>query len=403
MEREAKRNFGSTVDIVVPVFNQAPYVEVLLASLIAARNATFAEIIVIDDGSSEPDTLELLDTHAKSGAITLLRNETNLGFTRTVNRGMLLHGDRDVVLLNSDTKVHGDWLDRLAACAYAAPNIATANPITSQFGSHIGCYPGLARKFDGALELTSEELAGICAEVNHGKAADVHTTVGFCMYIRRAALEDVGLFDAKNFPVGYGEESDFCYRSRRVGWRHRIAGDAYVEHFEGKSFGARKRRLIADMSAIFSKLHPDFSECDRSFAKRDPVRPLRRQIDLGRLKRLLAGAQRIEVASAAAAPEKGVRLHLDGDRKIARFVSALPVDSLPNIGDFHLPRDILAFNRALATLGVTQLICADRATRKIYEASVAGLPYETGLAAEIHLAVESAPPPCFPASSGCGS
>ena len=253
------------------------------------------------------------------------------------------------------------------------------------------------------MELTSEELAGICAEVNHGQAANVHTAVGFCIYIRRAALDDVGLFDAQNFPVGYGEESDFCYRARKVGWRHRIAGDAYVEHFEGKSFGARKMKLMDDMLAVFSKLHPDLSECDRSFATRDPVRPLRRQIDLGRLKRLLAGAQHIEAASAAAAAEKGVVLHLGGDRKTARFVSALPEDSMPNIGDFNLPRDILAFNRALATLGVTQLVCADRATRKTIEALVAGRPYETGLAAEIRLANESAPPPCFPASLSCRS
>ena len=384
MERAAQRNTGSIVDIVVPVFNQAPYVKVLLASLIAARNATAAEIIVIDDGSSEPATLELLDAHAKSGAITLLRNETNLGFTRTVNRGMRLHDDRDVVLLNSDTKVHGDWLDRLAACAYAAPKVATVNPITSQFGSHIGCYPGLARKFDSALELTGEELAGICAEVNHRQAADVHTTVGFCMYIRRAVLDDVGLFDAKNFPVGYGEESDFCYRARKVGWRHRIAGDAYVEHFEGKSFGARKKKLTDNMLAVFSRLHPDLSLCDRNFAQRDPVRPLRRQIDLGRIKRLLAGAQHIEAAAATSA--NGVALHLDRDRKTARFVSALPEDSLPNIGDFDLPRDILAFNRALATVGVTQVICANQATLKTFEALVAGQPYETGLAAEIRLA-----------------
>jgi len=390
MKREAQRNDSSIVDIVVPVFNQAPYVEALLASLIAARNATPAEFILIDDGSSEPATLDLLNAHAKSGAITLLRNETNLGFTRTVNRGMLLHGDRDVVLLNSDTKVHGDWLDRLAACAYAAPKIATVNPVTSQFGSHISCYPGLARKFDGDLELADEELAGICAEVNHRQAVDVHTAVGFCMYIRRAALDDVGLFDAKNFPVGYGEESDFCYRAQKVGWRHRIAGDAYVEHFEGKSFGARKKKLADDMSAAFSRLHPDFSLRDRNFAQRDPVRPLRRQIDLGRLKRLLSGPQHIEAANAAATPANGVALHLDPDRKTAHFVSALPEDSLPNIGDFSLPRDIFAFNRALATLGVTQLICADQATLKTFEALVASRPYEVGLAAEIRLADESA-------------
>ncbi|MEP9379033.1 glycosyltransferase [Aquabacter sp. CN5-332] len=385
MEHEAQRQSGLPVDIIVPVFNQAPFVETLLDSIKFARSATAAEIIVIDDGSSEPETLELLRTRAATGEITLLRNPQNMGFTRTVNRGMALHRDRDVLLLNSDTMVHGDWLDRMTTCAYSAPRIATVNPLTSQFGSHIGCYPGLAMKFDDALEVDGAELAAICAEANRGQVADVHTTVGFCMYIRRAALDEVGLFDEKHFPIGYGEESDFCYRARKVGWLHRIAGDAYVDHFEGKSFGDRKKKLVDNMLASFSRLHPDLAQCDRNFAMRDPVRPLRRQIDIGRLKRLLAGATQIPARMTPNSPADGIALQLDASRKSAHFVSPLPGGSLPNIGEFKLPRDILAFNQTIAALGVTRIVCADQAAWNALDLMVSGLPYEVGLAAKSFL------------------
>ncbi len=64
------------------------------------------------------------------------------------------------------------------------------------------------------------------------------TTVGFCMYIRRAALDEAGPFDAKTFGKGYGEENDFCLRSAALGWRHHIACDTFVRHEGGASFGA---------------------------------------------------------------------------------------------------------------------------------------------------------------------
>ena len=68
----------------------------------------------------------------------------------------------------------------------------------------------------------------------------MHVTVGFCMYIRPAVLDAVGYFDDHLFPVGYGEESDFCYRARKLGWRHIVTGDVFVRHWEGQSFGERK-------------------------------------------------------------------------------------------------------------------------------------------------------------------
>ena len=58
------------------------------------------------------------------------------------------------------------------------------------------------------------------------------------MYIRRAALADVGAFDAEAFGRGYGEENDFCLRAGARGWRHLLACDTFVYHEGSVSFGA---------------------------------------------------------------------------------------------------------------------------------------------------------------------
>ena len=82
------------------------------------------------------------------------------------------------------------------------------------------------------------ELDAACRAANAGRSVELPTTVGFCMYIRRAALADVGLFDAETFGRGYGEENDFCLRASARGWRHLLACDTFVYHEGAVSFGA---------------------------------------------------------------------------------------------------------------------------------------------------------------------
>jgi glycosyltransferase involved in cell wall biosynthesis len=101
------------VDVIVPVHNQRPLVEACLASVLETRNETPFELVVVDDASTDPELKARLAQLAEAGRLTLLTNVANLGFTRSVNRGMQLHPNRDVLLLNSDTVVYGDWLDRL--------------------------------------------------------------------------------------------------------------------------------------------------------------------------------------------------------------------------------------------------------------------------------------------------
>ena len=107
-----------------------------LDSVLAFPQQTSHEIVVIDDCSPEPELSAWLRELAGTGAITLLENPVNMGFVNAVNRGMVLHPDRDVVLLNSDTEVHGDWLDRLRRCAYSGLLVGTVTPFSKR-GIHV--------------------------------------------------------------------------------------------------------------------------------------------------------------------------------------------------------------------------------------------------------------------------
>ena len=112
------------VDVIIPVHNQFAVVIQCIESILNAEGSVGHEVIVIDDASTDPELKRRLAAFAQGERITLRDNEQNMGFTRSVNRGMSVHGERDVLLLNSDTIVYDGWLDRVAACAGSGRRIA---------------------------------------------------------------------------------------------------------------------------------------------------------------------------------------------------------------------------------------------------------------------------------------
>jgi GT2 family glycosyltransferase/glycosyltransferase involved in cell wall biosynthesis len=244
------------VDIVLPVYRGLRITRRCLRSVLADNDRPAGRIIVIDDCSPEPKLSAWLDRLAKTGAITLLRNKKNLGFVGSANRGMRQAGDHDVALLNSDTEVPSGWLRRLTAQSYAAPKIASVSPLSNN--ASICSYLG----YEGGPIPAGMTLAGIdaaCQAVNAGRFAAAPTTVGFCMYIRRAALDETGLFDTKTFGRGYGEENDFCLRASALGWRHHIACDTFVRHEGSTSFASAADAGIARAYAILTKRYPSYA------------------------------------------------------------------------------------------------------------------------------------------------
>lgn len=268
------------VDIIIPVYRSLPATHRCLDSVLRSRCRTAREVVVINDCSPEPGLADWLRSRAADGSFTLLENAANRGFVATANRGMCLHPDRDVLLLNSDTEVANDWLDRLAACAYWRTDVATVTPFSNN--ATICSYPfeGWAGGVPGFLGLAA--LDRLFARTNAGCSVELPTAVGCCMYIRRDCIDRVGLFDERRFGRGYGEENDFCMRAAAVGLRHLLAADVFIFHEGNVSFGDDREALQRAAMAALLQAHPGYLELVQDFLTRDPVRPLRDAIDRAR-------------------------------------------------------------------------------------------------------------------------
>ena len=273
-----------TLDVIVPVYKGRAETLQCLYRVLTAVNSVSFELTVINDASPDAALVEDLQRLAGQGLFTLLQNAENRGFVHSVNRGMSLHPDRDVVLLNADTEVFDGWLDRLQQAADRNPRTGTVTPLSNN--ATICSYPRFLQDNPFPLELDYAELDSLTATVNNGVEVEAPTGVGFCMYIKRAALKDVGMFDEKNFGRGYGEENDFCQRAIARGWRNIIAADVFVHHWGATSFqGETSKRVQAALKTL-DRLHPGYQRDVGTFIARDPLSDARQRLDRERLMRL---------------------------------------------------------------------------------------------------------------------
>lgn len=280
------------IDVIIPAYRGLPQTRRCLESVLGAGVRTPHRVVVVDDASPEPELSAWLREIAAAGRITLLAHERNAGFVASVNEGMRLHPDCDVVLLNSDTEVPRGWLDRLAACAAREPRAGTVTPFSNN--ATICSYPRFAERNDLPAGIGLARLDAAFARANAGGAVDIPTAVGFCMFIARRCLAEVGAFDEAAFGRGYGEEVDFCMRASRAGWRHLLAADTFVFHEGEVSFGGGAQEIRNRAQAIVDERYPEFQPAVRDFIGRDPPREFRERAsaELAPLARRLAARLR---------------------------------------------------------------------------------------------------------------
>lgn len=262
------------VSVVIPVYRELALVRACIESVKASLplNHTPAQIVVVDDCSPEPALSAWLDKQAAAGAITLLRNACNLGFIETVNRGMRMHPDHDVLLLNADTQVHGDWIDRLARSLYATPDVASVTPWTNN--GEISSFPVISQAAPAPDTRELALLDQVAAEVraaDGGADIELPSCCGFTMLIRRTVLDAIGMLDGTALIRGYGEEVDWCMRARAAGWRHLQATGVFVAHEGTVSFRAEKTLRVAQNRGVVVARYPDYYGEFADFVRNDPL------------------------------------------------------------------------------------------------------------------------------------
>ncbi len=277
------------LDVIVPVYRDHDQTLNAIYQALATRplNKTPYHVIVINDAGPDPKLAATLVRLSERGLFELHINEENLGFVQTVNKGMQLHPNRDVLLLNSDTEVYNHWVDRMAAAATSAPRISSVTPLSNN--AEICSYPHFVQNNELPLEVSYRELDALAAASNPRATVDIPTGVGFCMLITRASLNEVGYFDVERFGKGYGEENDFCMRAIAKGWTHVMACDTYVRHIGGSSFGASKHKRAMRAYDILLSLYPDYGKIVHAFINADPVAQYRLNLDIARIKKIMQG------------------------------------------------------------------------------------------------------------------
>lgn len=204
--------------------------------------------IIVDNASK--DVFSLTKEEKARGNVVVLRNDVNTGFTGGNNTGMryaLENGFDYIVVLNNDTMLDPDLLKTLFEEAEKDSSIGLLVPKIYFAPGHefheqrykkneLGKVFWYAGGFVDWANVMSVHRG--VDEVDH-RQYDTQEEVGFatgcCMFIRRAVLEQVGLFDQRYFL--YCEDADLNERIKHAGYKVMYVPQAFLWHISAGSTG----------------------------------------------------------------------------------------------------------------------------------------------------------------------
>jgi GT2 family glycosyltransferase len=193
------------------------------------------ETLVVDNGSRDGSVAAVRERHPWAEVIAL---PENIGFAAGNNVGLRRAKGRHAVLLNSDTVVLPDALERCVRYLDAHPEVGAAglqllNPDRSKQNC-IHNFPSLQTEIlpKGLLE-TFFPRRYPSKRYHHPAPIEVEAVLGACLFVRREVLESVGLLPEDYF--FFLEETDWCFQIARAGWRVVHIPDARVIHIFGAS------------------------------------------------------------------------------------------------------------------------------------------------------------------------
>lgn len=199
------------VSVIIPAFNQVEYTVRCLASIHRHPPEATYELIVVDDASNDA-------TERLVGVIPGLRyfrNQENLGFLRTANRGAAEARGHYLLFLNNDTQVLPGWLDRLVEAFTTHPDAGIVGAKLIYPSGHLQ-EAGAALRRDGTVDLIG--LNDDPAKPQYSTLREVDHCSGACLLIEAALFRELGGFDEIYAPA-YFEDCDLSLRVLERGYK----------------------------------------------------------------------------------------------------------------------------------------------------------------------------------------
>ncbi|MFH1196286.1 MAG: glycosyltransferase [bacterium] len=230
-ELQTPVNVEPEVSIVLITYNQLKYTKECVESIIIYTTTNY-EIIFVDNASQD-STLEWIGELCDGNKnFRFIANSANVGFTKAANQGIIESRGRYVLLLNNDTVVTKNWVEKMIEIADDDEKIGIVGPISNDVSGFQIDRNAVYKDVRGMLNYANK-----VQKQNKGEIVQFPRVAFLCTLIKREVLEKIGGLDER-FSPGNFEDDDFCLRAQIAGYKTVIAKDVFIHHYGSKSFKA---------------------------------------------------------------------------------------------------------------------------------------------------------------------
>jgi len=226
--------------VIIPNYNGVKFLEPCIRSLLSSGDEGF-KIIVVDDASTDGSADHIHDRYPE---VKIVKNDENIGFAASVNKGIRLADTEYVLLLNNDTVVEEHFVSRMEEALKADDKIFGASAkmlklnepdIVDGAGDY---YCALGWAYAYGKDKKAEKLV---------KPREIFSACGGAAIYRKSILDEIGLFDERHF--AYLEDVDLGYRAKIAGYKNVYAPEATVLHAGSGSTGSRYNEFKIRLSS----------------------------------------------------------------------------------------------------------------------------------------------------------
>jgi GT2 family glycosyltransferase len=241
-----------SISIVILTWNCKKYIEECLDSLHAFRRRPDAEVIVVDNASSDGTPELVQDSYPE---VILIRSSANLGFTKGSNLGIRRAAGKYLCLINPDVRVLDGCIEKMSAYMERNPQVGLLGPrMLNAHGQSDRSYMGTPTLWNMLCRaLALDKMFPKCKYFSgflmfyfdRNRVAEVDILNGWFWMARSAAVEQIGLLDEDLFM--YADDLDWSQRFRNAGWRVVYFPEAESIHYGGASSAHAPIRYAVEM------------------------------------------------------------------------------------------------------------------------------------------------------------
>ncbi len=251
------------VSVIIVNYNTSDLLYQCVRSVYSQTTKSNCEVIVVDNNSSDGSVAMV---QQKLSEVILVSNTVNRGFSKANNQGIRRSNGRYVLLLNSDTVILDNAIDKMVEFAEKHADVYGLGPkLLNSDGtlqkSHrafpsikFGVYKalGVQRLFPDNQTIKNY----YSSDADYDKTIEVETLSAACLMIRKSVLEHIGLLDEQSFM--YAEDADMCYRLRNAGGKVVFFPETEIIHHGGQSSQKNSYRAILAYYQAFFRFYDKY-------------------------------------------------------------------------------------------------------------------------------------------------